>query len=68
MKLVPGYMFKVVQKPKMDFKLGEVYRIYHIAPMKDGVEYIFQSKGGNVKAMFESTEHAEAIITKMVGK
>ena len=68
MKLVPGYMFKILQKPKMEFKLGETYRIYHIAPLKDGVEYIFQSSAGNLKLVFESTEHAEAVIGKMSSK
>lgn len=68
MKYVPGYMFKVTQKPKLDFKVGESYRIYHISPSDDGVEYIFQSKGGPLKLTFESTEYAEAIITKMSGK
>ena len=66
MKYVPGYMFKIM-KPKRDFKMGETYRIYHIAPMKEGVEYIFQSSAGNLQIMFESTEEAEAIITKMSG-
>ena len=68
MKLVPGYMFKVSQKPKLEFKLGETYRIYHIAPSEAGVDYIFQSKTGNIKLNFESTEHAEALIGKMSGK
>ena len=67
MKLVPGYVFKV-SKTKMEFKLGETYRIYHISPIEEGVEYIFQSKGGNIKQQFESTEQAEAVITKMAGK
>ena len=68
MKLVPGYSFTVSTKPKMEFKLGNTYRIYHISPIKEGVEYIFQSKGGNIKAQFESTEYAEAVINKMSGK
>jgi hypothetical protein len=67
MKLVPGYMFKVA-RPRMEFKLGQTYRIYHIAPLKEGVEYIFQSSGGNVKQTFDSTEHAEAVISKVSGK
>lgn len=67
MKLVPGYMFKV-EKPKGEFKQGETYRIYHISPLKEGIEYIFQSKCGNVKRLFESTEHAEALINKISGK
>jgi hypothetical protein len=67
MKLVPGYTFKVTQRPRDDFKLGESYRIYHIAPLEEGVEYIFQSKGGNLKVQFDSTEYAEAIIGKMTG-
>ena len=53
-------MFKVA-KAKRDFKLGESYRIYHICPTTEGVEYIFQSKGGNLKMVFGSTEEAEAI-------
>ena len=66
MKLVPGYMFKIV-KSKLEFKLGETYRIYHISPLEEGVEYIFQSKSGNIKQKFDSTVHAEAIINKMAG-
>ena len=68
MTLVPGYTFKVEKTPKKDFKLGATYRIYHISPTKEGVEYIFQSKEGNLKLAFESTEYAEAIIGKMTGK
>ena len=67
MKLVPGYSFKV-SRPRLEFKSGETYRIYHICPSKEGVEYIFQSTGGHIKQNFDSTEHAEAVITKMVGK
>jgi|TARA_R110000824_G_scaffold81550_1_gene204948 hypothetical protein len=67
MKFVPGYMFKVA-KAKLDFKLGETYRVYHICPNEAGVEYIFQSSGGNIKRLFESTEHAETLITRMAGK
>jgi len=66
MKLVPGYMFKV-SRQKLEFKVGETYRIYHISPIEEGVEYIFQSNGGNIKQQFESTEQAEAIIGKMTG-
>ena len=67
MKLVPGYTFKVA-KAKREFTLGESYMIYHICPADKGVEYIFQSKGGNLKMIFDSTEQAEAIISKTVGK
>ena len=34
----------------------------------EGVEYIFQSSGGNIKKLFESTEHAEILISRMGGK
>lgn len=68
MKLVPGYSFKVINKPRSSFKQGSTYRIYHIAPLKEGVEYIFQCKEGNIKEQFESTEYAEAVINKMSGK
>lgn len=67
MKLVPGFVFKVA-KSRLEFKLGETYRIYHISPIEEGVEYIFQSKGGNIKKQFDSTEHAEVLINKMSGK
>ena len=66
MKYVPGYVFKVV-KQKLEFKAGETYRVYHISPIKEGVEYIFQSNSGNIKQQFESTEYAEALISKMSG-
>jgi|GEM_PF-4622019 len=68
MTLVPGYTFTVKERPKMEFILGHTYRIYHIAPLSDGVEYIFQSNGGNVKVKFDSTEYAETLIKKMSGK
>jgi len=68
MKMVPGYVFKIIKKPMFDFKLGESYRIYHISPINDGVEYIFQSSSGNLKTKFSSTAEAEAIIEKMLGK
>lgn len=68
MKLVPGYTFKVQKKVKDNFKVGNTYRIYHISPVKEGVEYIFQSKGGNIKEKFESCDYAESVINKMSGK
>ena len=75
MKMIQGHTFNVV-KPRMEFKLGETYRIYHIAKLNKKIEdkdittfkYIFYSKGGNIEASFDSTEHAEAIISKMSGK
>ena len=67
MKLVPGYMFKVI-KNRLEFKIGETYRIYHISPIKEGIEYIFQSNCGNIKHEFESTDQAESIINKISGK
>ena len=67
MKYVPGYIFKVT-KARDEFTVGDTYRIYHIAPINEGVEYIFQSSAGNVKRTFDSTEHAEAVITKLSGK
>ena len=66
MKLVPGYMFRAT-KSREDFKVGELYRIYHIAPIKEGVEYLFQSSSGNIKQQFESTALAEAFIGKIAG-
>ena len=72
MKMIQGHTFKVV-KPKMEFKLDETYRIYHIAKLNDASDdktvfkYTFYSKGGNIEAEFDSTEHAEKIITKMSG-
>ncbi len=64
MNIIPGVTFKV-KKARMDFLLGESYRVYHIAPLPEGVEYIFQSKSGPLKVKFDSTEHAEAVIGKM---
>lgn len=67
MTIIPGVTFKVA-KQRMDFVLGESYRVYHIAPVDEGVEYIFQAKTGPLKVKFDSTEQAEAIINKMTGK
>ena len=66
MKFVPGYMFRAT-KSREDFKVGELYRIYHISPVTEGVEYLFQSSSGNIKQQFESTELAEAFINKISG-
>lgn len=67
MKYVPGYMFKA-KRDLRTFLKENTYRIYHISPLKDGVEYIFQSKNGNVKEKFDSTDKAEAVIDKISGK
>jgi len=68
MKMIQGHTFTVT-KPRMDFKSGETYRIYHIAKLDEGDEtlfkYTFFSKSGSLEVEFDSTEHAEAIITKM---
>lgn len=69
MQLIQGHVFKV-EKPKMEFKAGETYRIYRIAPLKDidKVRYTFYSKAGNIEIDFDSTAHAEMIIAKMSRK
>lgn len=67
MKFITGYSFKVA-KPKMSFKVGETYRIYHISKLDERVEYIFQSNSGHLKETFDSPEHADAIIEKISGK
>ena len=71
MKMIPGYTFNV-KKSKMGFKLGEDYKIYTIGKLKEEndekFKYCFYSKSGPLEIIFDSTEQAEAIITKMSGK
>jgi len=68
MKMIQGHTFKV-SKSRMDFKLGETYRIYHIAKLNEGTEtafkYTFFSSSGSLEVKFDSTEQAEAVITKI---
>jgi len=60
-----------VKRPRMEFKAGETYRVYHIGKVvedeKDKLKYIFYSKGGNVEQVFENSQLAEAVICKMAG-
>ena len=68
MNLIQGHTF-IVKNPKLNFKLGEMYRIYHIYKTNDKVKYAFLNKNNEVlEEEFESIEYAEKLISKMMGK
>lgn len=65
MKLLPGYTFKTGSRTIAEFKPNATYRIFRISPIKESIEYIFQSKDGNISHKFKSTEEAESVIAKL---
>jgi hypothetical protein len=66
MKYIPGTEFTIKKKAR-DFQAGEVYRIHHISPVEDGVEYTFLTNSGKVSMQFESIGIAESLINKYGG-
>ena len=63
MKYIPGHTFKVT-KALRGFEVGKTYRVYHIAPQNEGIQYIFVSDKGRVDIKFKDVEEAELVIEK----
>ena len=63
MRYIPGTEF-AIKKTARDFEKGITYRIHHISPAKESIEYTFFTNEGKVQMNFESIETAEALINK----
>jgi len=63
MKYIPGTEF-AIKKNVRDFEEGTSYRIHHISPIKEGVEYTFFTQHGKVLMDFDSIDTAETLINK----
>ena len=63
MKYIPGHQF-VTKKAVKGLEAGTSYRIYHIAPQTEGIQYIFITPKGRVDINFATVEEAELVIEK----